>query len=356
MFNQVYTFLTTNIIGELAAFFLGFAVLFFIVRKSLAYMRDNTRNQWVSSLARALYYPSGWIILGYGLCRMIEMAFREHAQWRDTIVTGRYIFMVFMVAILSFRWKNLIEKAFIQRVNRYSKNKKNDRIVIAAVSKVASIVMVIVAGMMMLDLFGLPLQGLLAFGGMSGIAVSWAAKDVVANFFGGLMIYINRPFVIGDWIKSPNKNFEGTVEDIGMYMTRICTFEKRPMYIPNAIITDAIVENPGRMYNRRIKATITLRYEDMKVIKKVIHEVEAMLRSHPEIDQKQTLMVHLVALDTYFLGVNVYTFTKTTLWAEYRRVQQDVLLKIADIVDANGAEITVPISKVELEGSFPPKK
>ena len=113
-----------------------------------------------------------------------------------------------------------------------------------------------------MQLFDYSVSGLLAFGGIGGIAVGFAAKDLLANFFGGLMIYLDRPFSVGDWIRSPDKEIEGTVEDIGWRLTRIRTFDKRPLYIPNSIFASISVENPSRMSNRRIYEKIGIRYDD----------------------------------------------------------------------------------------------
>ena len=90
----------------------------------------------------------------------------------------------------------------------------------------------------------------------------FAAKDLLANFFGGLTIYLDRPFAVGDWIRSPDREIEGTVERIGWRLTLIRTFDKRPLYIPNAVFTTIAVENPSRMHNRRIYETIGIRYDD----------------------------------------------------------------------------------------------
>lgn len=71
------------------------------------------------------------------------------------------------------------------------------------------------------------LSGLLTFGGIGGIAVGMAGKDVLSNFFSGIMLYFDRPFSIGDWIRSPDRNIEGTVAEIGWRITRINTFDHR---------------------------------------------------------------------------------------------------------------------------------
>ena len=77
-----------------------------------------------------------------------------------------------------------------------------------------------------------------------------------------MFVYLDRPFAVGDWVRSPDREIEGTVENIGWRVTRIRTFDKRPLYIPNSIFSQIAVENPSRMSNRRIKETIGIRYDD----------------------------------------------------------------------------------------------
>jgi MscS family membrane protein len=267
----------------------------------------------------------------------------------DRILQARYVFVSSFLVWIFFRWKKSFEKILTRKILKNSKNKKNDQIIISAVSKLVVITIVIFFILMVLDVFGIPLSGLLAFGGVSGIAVSWAAKDIVANFFGGFMIYMNRPFVIGDWIKSTNKDFEGTVVDIGWYMTQLVTFEQRPLYVPNALVTDAIIENPGRMVSRRINEIIALRYDDLKYVKNIIADIEAMLKNHPDIDEKNILRVLLEHFNDYSIDICVYAFSKVTDGTGYRKVKQDLLLKIADIIEEHGAEIAFPTQLIQLK-------
>ena len=127
-----------------------------------------------------------------------------------------------------------------------------DPATLSAISKLLRMSVVITTGLVIMQSFGYSVSGILAFGGIGGIAVGFAAKDLLANFFGGLMIYLDRPFAEGDWIRSPDQNIEGTVENIGWRLTRIRTFDQRPLYVPNSIFTHISVENPQRMRNRRI--------------------------------------------------------------------------------------------------------
>ena len=180
----------------------------------------------------------------------------------------------------------------------------------------------------------------------AGLAVSLAAKEVIANFFGGVMIFINRPFSIGESIKSPNKQFEGVVEEIGWYMTRICTLERVPMYIPNAMITEAIIENAGRMYFRYIKTRIGLRYEDVRRIDKITEDITNFLKTVPGIVNDKSLSVSLVEFAASDLQVEIQAVLSIKDIAEFRKVRQEIFLQVARIIEENGAEIPFPTTTV----------
>ena len=103
------------------------------------------------------------------------------------------------------------------------------------------------------------------------------------------------------------------------------------------------------MLNRRIHETVGLRYEDVHCAAEIVRDVRSMLREHREIDQDQTLMVNLNEFSESSVDFFVYAFTKTTNWAEYHGVKEDVLLRISDIVGQHGAEIAFPTRTVHLE-------
>ncbi|MBE9540152.1 MAG: mechanosensitive ion channel family protein [Proteobacteria bacterium] len=228
-----------------------------------------------------------------------------------------------------------------------------DKASVHATAKLLRVTVWIIAALMVLQTVGVSISGLLAFGGIGGIAVGFAAKDLLANFFGGLSIYLDRPFTTGDWIRSPDQEIEGTVEDIGWRLTRIRTFDQRPLYVPNAVFSQVSVENPSRMRNRRIYETIGLRYDDADKVAAIVAQVREMLEQHEEIDLSRTLIVNFVSFGPSSLDFFVYTFTKTTEWVKFHAIKQDVLLKILAIVHANGADVAFPTTTVHLNPASP---
>ena len=223
-----------------------------------------------------------------------------------------------------------------------------DKTTAQAIGKLLRLAVIITAALVILQTLGYSISGVLAMGGVGGIAIGFAAKDLLANFFGGLIIYLDRPFTVGDWIRSPDRKIEGTVEKIGWRMTMIRNFQSQPMYVPNSVFTNVIVENPSRMSNRRIYETIGLRYSDLTSMDKVVTEVQAMLKGHEEIDAEKTMIVNFNEFSDSSVDFFVYCFTKTTQWVKFHEVKQNVMLRIAEIIAANNAEIAFPTSTVHI--------
>lgn len=222
-----------------------------------------------------------------------------------------------------------------------------------AIGKMLRLAVVITASLVILQTLGFSVSGVLAFGGVGGIVIGWAARDFVSNFFGGLTIYLDRPFHTGDWIRSPDRNIEGTVEEIGWRQTRIRTFDKRPLYVPNSIFSTIALENPSRMTNRRIFETIGIRYADLPKMDAITADVKQMLMEHPEIDTNETLFVNFNQFSASSVDFIVYTFTKTTAWVPYQEIKQDILLKIARIIADHGAEVAFPTRTLHLKPGEP---
>ena len=219
---------------------------------------------------------------------------------------------------------------------------------IAALGKLLRASVAITGVLLVLQSLGVSVAGVLAFGGIGGIAIGFAAKDLLANFFGALMIFLDRPFSIGDWIRSPDREIEGVVEDIGWRSTKIRTFDKRPLFIPNSAFASLTVENASKMQNRRIFETIGLRYDDIDKVKLVIDQCRLMLSEHPEIDDQEILMVNFVSFAPSSLDFFVYAYTRTIDWESYHLVKEDVLMKIAEIIKENGAQIAFPTQSLEI--------
>lgn len=313
---------------------------------------EKTKNAWDDTIFDAARVPLGWFILVMGLLWAVEVSdgyVKTGLFSIENLAVFRQLAFVVLISLFLVRFITRAESRLIenQQIEAEASGTTLDPTTVNALAKLLRLSTVISAVLIAMPTMGIEITALLAFGGVGGIAVGFAAKDLLANFFGGLMIYLDRPFALGDWIRSPDREIEGTVEKIGWRLTVVRTFDKRPLYIPNSVFNTLALENPSRMSNRRIKETIGIRYQDAEKMKAVIKEVKAMLKSHDEIDANQTLIVNFLSYGSSSLDFFIYTFTKTTNWIEFHEVKQDVLLKIVEIVHANGADFAFPTMSLD---------
>ena len=317
---------------------------------------ERSAMRWDNVLTDALMRPSKWAI--WLLVVYLSLGLFEGADQLRTLV--RQAADTALILLLAWIAQRALKGAEAELLSEHrGKRQSDDRATIRASLRLIRISVGIVVLLMVLQSLGVSVSGLLAFGGIGGIAVGFAARDLLANFLGGLSIYLDRHFTVGDWIRSPDREIEGTVEDIGWRMTRIRTFDQRPLYIPNSIFSSVAVENPSRMNNRRIYETIGIRYDDVAVMGRIVADVKAMLESHEAIDLSRTLMVNFVACGPSSLDFFIYAFTKTTDWATFHAIKQEVLLQVLSIISAQGAEVAFPTrtllldSEPDLSGAGP---
>ncbi len=333
-------------------FIVVFSVLIFnfIQRRVLKRLHETfekTNNPWDDAVVGAIRRPLTALIWILGLsfaARIVGQ--RTDAEIFQVVEPGREVGVIFVIAWFLIRLVKRIERNIIE--HRLAQGKEADITTIDAIAKLLRISVMITAGLVAFQTLGFSISGALAFGGVGGIAIGFAAKDLLANFFGGLMIYLDRPFSVGDWIRSPDRDIEGTVENIGWRLTRIRTFDQRPLYVPNSTFANIAVENPSRMKNRRIYETMGVRYDDVGKMANIVAEVKDMLVSHPAIDTSKTLMVNFNAFSTSSVDFFVYTFTHTTVWTDFHDIKQDVLLKIINIVEKQGAQMAFPTSTIHI--------
>ncbi len=323
-------------------------VAFFVRRglKKLEAKAQLTRTPWDDGLVGALQPPVRVFIWLMGISYAADLV-ALNVESSIELFTAKLRELGFVVLLTWFlvRLVKTVEKNFTKPV---AGSASVDPTTARAIGKLIRASIFITSVLIVMQNLGYSISGILAFGGIGGIAVGFAAKDLLANFFGGLTIYLDRPFKVGDWVRSPDKEIEGTVEDIGWRLTRIRTFDKRPLYVPNGTFTQISLENPSRMLNRRIKETIGIRYDDASKMSSIVSQVKSMLTEHPDIDTNQTLIVNFNSFAPSSLDFFIYTFTKTTNWIEFHEIKQDVMLKIIEIIESNGAECAFPTSTLHV--------
>ena len=320
----------------------------------LAKKFELTKNPYDDALLFAIRKPVSWAVWILGLLWAAQIV-REQADNAtfDFIEPVRELSVLFLITWFALRFIRALENDYADRDRRPSKNESSTRAVdlhtAQAIGKLLRASVVITALLISLQTMGFSVEGVLAFGGIGGIAVGFAAHDMLANFFGAIMLFLDKPFVVGEWIRSPDREIEGTVEEIGWRMTRIRTFDQRPLYVPNSAFANLTVENPDRMHNRRIYEYIGVRYDDITSLPAILQDIKDLLENHPAIDTNRTLMVNLVRFGASSVDFFIYTFTKTTVWTKFHKIKEDILFDIAEIITKHKAEIAFPTQTLHVE-------
>ncbi|WP_218814025.1 mechanosensitive ion channel family protein [Rickettsiella endosymbiont of Dermanyssus gallinae] len=262
--------------------------------------------------------------------------------------------LVFIALFAWFLWRfvTFYSTTFLKR-----KNKTADTTLVHALSQIAKIAIVIVSALSLSQLFGLSIAGVLAFGGMGGILIGFASKDLLANVFGSLMLFLDRPFVIGDQIVLPALKVEGQVQAIGWRVCRLLTPDCRPVYIPNALFSNLVVENRSRMKHRRFSCAISLRYQDIAKVPAILQAMQSVLKESTAIDKDRAITVNLSELAHSSLNISINAFTKLVNSADFLTLQQTLYLQLLDCVHSHGAKWAFPtnicLSAQESELSAP---
>jgi len=304
-------------------------------------MANTTATAWDDALIQAARQPLRALFWIVGLTYGVSLARTDlHLPELGLIKPLREVGVVLCLAWFLFR---LIHHAATGVVRmQETRGEAVDHTTVDAVSKLARIVVVVIAGLMILQHMGFSVAGLLTFGGIGGIAVGLAAKDLLANFFGGLTVYLDRPFSVGDTIRSPDKVIEGTVEYIGWRHTRIRAPDKASIHVPNALFSTIVVENPSRMTHRRLREVLGLRYEDAPRVEAIVADIRALLEAHPGIDGNQAIIVNFDAYGDSALNIFILAYSPVTARAAFQALKQELLLAVGGIVARHGADFAFP--------------
>ncbi len=332
---------------------LGFGFALLIVKnwliQFLAGITKNTKNEFDDIILDSVSKPFSYLIIIISFLLIFDRI-NHHNGYIESFAPSYFLYSIFLVffalSLIRFLDKYYENKLFLKNISR-----QDDPIVVEQTYeitiRVSKIVIIVVSVLILMQEFGLSISGLLAFGGVGGLVVGLAAKDLLSNFFGGLMIYFDRPFKVGEFIKSPDRNIEGIVESIGWRLTVVRTFSKNVLYIPNSAFSNIIVENATRMTNRRFNEVIGVRYEDMGNIPTIVTEIRSFLESHEDIDQSIQPVVYFTSFEASSCDIIVYAFTNTKDWRQFLEVKEAILFRIADIISNNNSAIAFPTTTID---------
>ena len=309
--------------------------------KRLKTWAEKTRTKFDERVLEALERPVCLAAVVGGVFGAI-MSLPVQPEWKN-LLTGAFKVAFAAIGVwAAFRLTDAVATSLAEAAKKTET--KFDELLISVIRKTIKLFIAVIAFILILQNLGYSVSGLLAGLGVGGLAVALAAKETLGNLFGSIAIFVDRPFSIGDWIQT--KEFEGVVEEVGLRSTRIRTFAKSLITVPNAKLADAAIENWSRMPIRRVKFFLGLAYSTTPTkMRQALETIRNVLRTHPGVDQN-FWMVRFRDFGDYALQIFIYYFTKTTVWDEYLAVREDVNLKIMEEMERLGVEIAFPTQTV----------
>lgn len=228
---------------------------------------------------------------------------------------------------------------------RLANKKRIDPTTLEILGKIYSIAILFISGLIFLEIAGLDIRPLIAFGGIGAAALGFASKDAISNFYGGLTIYLTRPFLVGDQIELPEKGLVGTIEKIGWYFTTLRALSKKPVYIPNALFSTELLINQSRMSHRAIDERLPVRYSDAEKIQSLVEEIRQLFFTHPDIDRAQPIRIFISSFGDSSIVLEIKAYSLTTRYEEFMEIRQKLLIRVCELVALKGACIGYPVQE-----------
>jgi len=343
--NTIWGIPYANLIAAILVFLFFLLLRRFFTLVIVATMQrfaQRTSTHYDEKIISALKEPLGFMFILIGIHLFFVLIFKE-TEVIKMILETLIVYTVFWAILSIIESMRDLAYRITGRLNRDLSREMGNFIL--------TLIKILVAGVglgAMLQVWGINVTALVASLGIGGLAFALAAKDTVANLFGSFSLLADRTIRIGEWIVV--NNVEGVVEDIGMRTTKIRSFDKSVITVPNHVIANNPIENFSRRGVRRIRMHVGLTYATTtEQITAIVHEIKTMLQTHEGISQKDTLLVNFESFGDSSLNIFIYAFTNTANWEEYLRIREDVNLKIIKIVAKHGSSFAFPSHSIYLE-------
>ncbi|MCC6621822.1 MAG: mechanosensitive ion channel [Deltaproteobacteria bacterium] len=318
-----------------------------VIHLVVNYVRRITRKigvGWIDHVVAKADGPIGTLVVA-AMIALGAPALDLPAGLDFVVVLAVRTLAAFSVVWLLYRLVDVLSEILEQRAAK-TDSKLDDQLV-PLIRKSLKLFFVVVGAIFILQNLDVDVGSLLAGLGLGGLAFALAAKDTVANFFGSVMIFIDKPFQIGDWIvMSPG--IEGTVEEVGFRTSRIRTFYNSIVTVPNANVTNTPVDNMGARRYRRYRAILALTYDTPPdKVEAFCEGVRELLRTSPD-TRKDYFMVEFQDLGASSLDILLYCFFETPDWASELRARTRLNLDIMRLAASLGVDFAFPTQTLHI--------
>ena len=218
-------------------------------------------------------------------------------------------------------------------------------------AKALKISFAVIGAAAILEIWGIRVGPLVAGLGLFGVAVALGAQNLFKNLIAGLFLLGEKRFLPGDWILVDGV-VEGTVEDIGFRTTKVRRFDKAPVYVPNSDLADTAVVNFARMTYRRINWKVGVRYDTRSdQLEKIRARIEDFVTTDEDFVRPEdtSTFIRLDSFGASSIDILIYCFTRSTIWGEWLRTKERLLLEIKRIVEEEGSDFAYPSQSLYIE-------
>lgn len=324
-------------IGILVVFILFRNLFTKYVFQLIVKLARKTPTEFLTQICLSFERPLGWAFIIVGL--YLAMDYFPFMEQQNVLFIKFLRSMI--IVLITWGLFNLSSPStgILISVNE-KMNNKIDLILLPFISRTIRVIIIAISISIIGQEFNYDVNGLVAGLGLGGLAFALAAKEAVGNLIGGVVIVTEKPFSIGDWIKTPS--VEGIVEDINFRSTKVRTFSQALVTVPNATLANEAITNWSRMGKRKIDFHLGLNYKTTKEeLERVVRRIEQLLRTHEEI-HPDTIMVAFDHYNESSLDVLIYFFTNSTVWAEHVKIKHEINLEIMAILEEEAVEIAFP--------------
>ncbi|MDX1684841.1 MAG: mechanosensitive ion channel family protein [Saprospiraceae bacterium] len=326
--------------------FLFFKLIYFIIRRighrfaHLSISDTDVISKSISKLTRIIS-----LLITVSLAKWILPALHLFPRLNFFLMKGLEIMIVVFVLLIIIEIVHLVFH-YLEKWTETTESQMDDQLV-PLLSRLADIIIWILGVIYILDHLEFNVTALLAGISIGGLAVALAAQDTVKNFFGSVMIFLDKPFQIGDWITFDG--MDGVVESVGVRSTRIRTFANSLTYVPNGIFAEKIIDNKGLRIYRRYSTEIAVTYDTPTyLIDLFIEGIEELIESHPY-TRKDYYEVVLNKFDNSSLNILLYTFFNVDNWTDELRGRHDLMKGIINLAEAIGVRFAFPSQTIYIE-------
>ena len=235
---------------------------------------------------------------------------------------------------------------YIQKIAKNTDSTLDDQLVPILIKSLKAFA-IIIGGIWILNNLEINIVPLLAGLSIGGIAFALAAQDTIKNFFGSVMIFIDKPFQVGHWVTA--EGIDGTVEEVGVRSTRIRTFRNSVIYVPNGKLADAVIDNHGLRMFRRFKTHIAVTYDTpADNLELFVKGLRRIIEEHPY-TKKDAYHVYMNDMGAHSLNIIFYVFFKAETWALELKYREEIILSIMRLANKLEINFAFPTQTLQIE-------